>query len=158
MAHKDVALILIFNAIVYTAFNTITASTPYLFARIYQFDVLKIGFCYIPFGVASFLAPLLTGWLLDWNFQRVASNAGIIINKNRAQSMKDFPLEKARLIIALPMAVLGALALLCYGWVLEVNGPLAAALVLQFVIGISVTGAFQVMNVVIVDYRESYYS
>lgn len=88
----------------------------------------------------------------------MALNAGISINKNRAQSMKDFPLEKARLIIALPMAVLGALALLCYGWVLEVNGPLAAALVLQFVIGISVTGAFQVMNVVIVDYRESCFS
>jgi len=158
MTHKDVALILIYNAIVYTAFNTITASTPYLFGRIYHFDVLKIGFCYIPFGVASFLAPLLSGWLLDWNFQRVASNAGISINKKRAQSMTDFPLEKARLIIALPMAVLGALALLCYGWVLEVNGPLAAALVLQFVIGISVTGAFQVMNVVIVDYRESCFS
>ncbi|KAF2849810.1 MFS general substrate transporter [Plenodomus tracheiphilus IPT5] len=153
MAHKDVALILIYNAIVYTAFDTITASTPYLFGRIYHLDVLKIGFCYISFGVANFLAPLLSGWLLDWNFQRVALNAGIRINKKCAQSMADFPLEKARLIIALTMAVLGALALLCYGWVLEVNRPLAAALLLQFVIGISVTGAFQVMNVVIVDYH-----
>jgi hypothetical protein len=157
MAHKDVALILIFNAIVYTAFNTITASTPYLFGKIYHFDVLKIGFCYIPFGASSFLAPLLTGRLLDWNFKRVALKAGISIDKRRAQSMIDFPLESARLIIALPMAVLGAAALLCYGWVLEIDGPLSAALVLQFVIGLSVTGAFQVMNVLIVDYRELFF-
>ncbi|KAJ8104902.1 hypothetical protein OPT61_g10504 [Boeremia exigua] len=153
MAHKDVALILIYNAIVYTSFNTITASTPYLFGRIYHFDVLQIGFCYIPFGVASFLAPLLSGWLLDWNFQRVAADAGISISNKRAQSMAEFPLEKARLVVALPIAGAGAPVLLCYGWVLQVDGPLAAALVLQFVIGICVTGAFQVMNVVIVDYH-----
>lgn len=155
MAHKDVALILIYNAIVFTAFNTVTSSTPYLFGKIYHLDELKIGICYIPFGVASFLAPLLSGRLLDWNFQRVALKAGISIEKKHAQSMADFPFEKARLIIALPLAILGAAALLCYGWVLEVDGPLAAALVLHFVIGLSVTGAFQVMNVVIVDYRKS---
>ncbi|KAH7399691.1 major facilitator superfamily domain-containing protein [Pyrenochaeta sp. MPI-SDFR-AT-0127] len=153
MAHKDVALILAYNAIVYTAFNTITASTPYLFGQIYNLDVLRIGLCYIPFGTASFLAPLLTGLLLDWNFQRVALAVGISVERKRTQSMATFPIEKARMTIALPMAVMGALALLCYGWVLEVNGPLAAALVLQFVIGLSVTGAFQVMNVVIVDYH-----
>ena len=106
--------------------------------------------------MASFLAPLLNGRLLDWNFRRVAAQAGITVDKQRAQSMMDFPVERARVPIALPMAVIGAAALICYGWVVEIDGPLAAALVLQFVIGLSVTGCFQVMNVMIVDYRAWY--
>ncbi|KAF2704750.1 putative MFS transporter [Pleomassaria siparia CBS 279.74] len=146
MIYKDVALILLHNATVYTASNTITASTPYLFSKIYHFDVLIIN--------NRFLAPLLSGWLLDWNFHRVALKSGISIDDKRSQSMADFQIERARLIIALPMAVLGAAALLCYGWVLEIDRPLSAVLVLQFVIGLSVTGAFKVMNVVIVDYRK----
>ena len=57
--------------------------------------------------MASFLAPLLNGPLLDWNFRRVAAQAGITVDKQRAQSMTDFPVERARVPIALPMAVIG---------------------------------------------------
>lgn len=148
---KDIGLLLLFNAIVYSSFNTIIASTPYLFAQIYGFNDLQIGLSYIPFGVASFLAPIINGRLLDWNFHRIASNIGMPIDKTKAHEIADFPLEDARISIALPQALLGAICLLCYGWVVEVNGPLAAALVLQFFIGIFITGCFQVCNVMVVD-------
>lgn len=150
---KDFGLLLLYNAIVYSAFNTIIASTPYLFGQIYSFNDLQIGISYIPFGVASFLAPLINGRLLDWNFRRVAKRAGIVVDKHKVQSIKDFPLELARLPIALPQAIIGSASLLAYGWVMQVNGPLSAALVLQFVIGLSVTGCFQVMNLMVVDYH-----
>ncbi|KAM3065309.1 hypothetical protein ACMFMG_004307 [Clarireedia jacksonii] len=153
IGEKDVALLLFFNGFVYTAFNTIISSTPYLFGRIYQLDDVQIGLCYIPFGVASFLAPLLNGPFLDWNFARVAALSGFKVEHRAAQSMIDFPLEQARVPIALCLAIVGSASLLCYGWTMEVEGPLPAALALQFIIGLTVTGCFQVMNVLIVDYH-----
>lgn len=150
--HKDVGLVLFYNALVYTAFNTVIASTPSLFKDIYGLNDLQIGLTYLPFGVASFLAPLINGPLLDWNFQRVAELNGIIIDRHRAQDITKFPLERARFPVALPMSVLGAASLFSYGWAVQAHAPLAVALVLQFIIGITVTGCFQVMNVVVVDY------
>jgi predicted MFS family arabinose efflux permease len=158
IGEKDVALLLFFNGFVYTAFNTIIASTPYLFGRVYNLDDVQIGLCYIPFGVASFLAPLLNGPFLDWNFARVAARAGFQVDRRAAQSMIDFPLEQARVPIALALAFVGSASLLAYGWTMQVEAPLPAALALQFIIGLTVTGCFQVMNVMIVDYRRSIHS
>ena len=41
---KDVGIILLFNSLIYTAFYDITASLPSLFAQIYDFNDLQIGY------------------------------------------------------------------------------------------------------------------
>ena len=94
----------------------------------------------------------MNGRLLDWNFRRVARNAGITIDKKRGNALHNFPLEKARIHVAWPLVLIGDAALLCYGWVMQVNAPLAAPLVLQFIIGIALSGAFNVMSVMLIDY------
>lgn len=148
---KDIGLLLLYNSLVYTAFYDINASTPYLFAQIYGFNDLQIGLCYIPFGVGSFLAPVINGRVLDWNFRRVARQYGIAVDKKRATELKDFPLEQARITVALPLVLVGAAAMLVYGWVLQAETSLAVPLVLQFIIGICLTGSFNVMSVMLVD-------
>lgn len=152
VAEKDIGLLLLYNSLVYTAFYDITASTPYLFAQIYGFNDLQIGLSFIPFGVGCLIAPVMNGRLLDWNFRRLARKAGIVVDRKRATQLKDFPLEKARIDIAWPLMLIGAAAVLCYGWVLEVETNLAVPLVLQFIIGVALTGAFNVMSVMLVDY------
>lgn len=151
IAEKDVALLLFFNSIVYTAFYDITSSTPSLFAEIYGYNDLQIGLCFIPFGIGCFIAPVTLGKLLDWNFRRVAKQAGLPIDRKRATDLKDFPLEKARVQVTWPLVLIGALCLLCYGWVLEQNANLAAPLVLQFIMGLTLTGAFNCNGVMLVD-------
>src|SRR4051794_12843065 len=47
---KDMAVVLIYNALIYTAFYDIIASIPELFQEIYHFNDLQIGLCYFPFG------------------------------------------------------------------------------------------------------------
>lgn len=149
---KDVGMLLLFNSLVYTAFYDVAASTPYLFAQTYGFNDLQIGLSYIPFGVGCFLAPIINGCLLDWNFRRVARAHNITIRKGRTNDLRRFPLEKARVPIALPLVLVGDAALLCYGWVMEVNASLAVPLVLQFIMGITLSGGFNVMSVMLVDY------
>ena len=45
---KDVGLLLLYNSLVYTAFYDVTASLPSLFAEIYGFNELQIGFVPLP--------------------------------------------------------------------------------------------------------------
>ncbi|KAK4996880.1 hypothetical protein LTR66_003608 [Elasticomyces elasticus] len=151
IAEKDCALLLFYNSIVYTAFYDVNASTPALFAQIYGFNDLQIGLSFIPFGVGCFLAPVLIGKLLDWNFRRIAKKTGLVVDKKRATELKDFPLEKSRIQVAWPLMLIGDAALLCYGWVMDVNAPLAAPLILQFIMGLTLTGSFNAMSVMLVD-------
>lgn len=151
VCEKDMGLLLFYNSLVYTAFYDVTATIPYLFAQTYGFNDLQIGLCYIPFGVGSFIAPLLNGRLLDWNFRRISAQLGLKIDRSKAASLKDFPLEKARIHVAWPLVLVGAVACLAYGWVMQAETTLAAPLVLQFVMGISLSGAFNVMSVMLVD-------
>lgn len=148
---KDIGLLLLYNSLVYTAFYDVTASQSYLFKRIYGFNDLQIGLTFLPFGVGCFLAPLINGRLLDWRFKKVAAAAGITVDKKRGNSMRDFPLEKARVPIALPLVLVGDACLLVYGWVMQAETNLAVPLILQFIMGVTLTGSFNVMSVMLVD-------
>lgn len=148
---KDVALLLFFNSIVCCANYDVVASLPHLLEQIYGYDALQIGLCFLPFGAGCLLAPYLSGRLMDWNFRRVAKQVGFEIRKGRAEDLRDFPIEHCRFAIVLPLVLLGSVAMLCYGWVLYVETSLAAPLVFIFIIGLTMTGAFNIMTALLVD-------
>jgi len=91
---------------------------------------------------------LINGKLLDWHFHVVAKKVNMehLVDKKRATNLKDFPLEEARIYVALPLVLLGNICILIYGWVLEINANLAAPLILQFILGVTLTGSFNAMN------------
>jgi MFS family permease len=148
---KDVGVVLVYNSLIYTAFYDITASLPSLFAEIYGFNDLQIGLCYLPFGCGCAIASFINGKMLDRNYKRVAKQIGFTINRKRGDDLRDFPIERARIEIIWPMLSIGLAAILCYGWVLEKNAPLAAPLVLTFLIGFCVNGAFNILSTLLVD-------
>lgn len=152
IADKENAALLFYNAILFAVFYDITATIPSLYQQIYGLNDLKIGLCYIPFGIGSCAAALSNGQLLDRNFRRWARNTGLQIRKGRQQDLQDFPIEKARLQIAFPCLYAAAAFTLIYGWVLDVHGPLAVLLVLLFFIGYSMTAAFNVMSTLLIDF------
>ena len=89
---------------------------------------------------------------MDWNYRRVAKKENFQIDRKRGDNLKDFPLERARLTVAVPLLVVGVVSLLVYGWLLEIETSLAGPLVLHFLMGLSLTGAFNCMSVMIIDY------
>jgi MFS family permease len=148
---KDMAVVLFYNALIYTAFYDIMASLPKLFQDIYHFNDLQIGLCYLPFGCGCALASFINGKMLDHNFQRVAKQIGFKIDRKHGDDLRNFPIERARLEIIWPLLSFGLACVLCYGWVLEKNANLAAPLVLQFFIGLCVNGAFNILSTLVVD-------
>ncbi|PQE17306.1 hypothetical protein CJF31_00005696 [Rutstroemia sp. NJR-2017a BVV2] len=151
IAEKDVAMVLFYNALLYTAFYDVTASLPELFQEIYGFNNLEIGLCYLPFGVGCCLASIINGRMLDRNYKKIAKEIGFTIDRKRGDSLRNFPIERARLEIIWPLLTVGLSCYLCYGWVLEKNANLAAPLVLQFLMGLCINGAFNILSTLVVD-------
>jgi multidrug resistance protein len=138
---KDVGIILIYNALVYTAYFDVTTSLPSLFSEIYGFNDLQIGISFIPYGVGCVVASLLCGKLIDINYKRVAKANNITVDRKRGDDLSHFPIEVARVQVMYPILALGIVSLICYGWVLEFEAPLAAPLILQFLMGMCLVGS-----------------
>ena len=148
---KDAAIILFYNALVFTAWFDVTTSLPSLFADIYGFNDLQLGLAFIPFGFGCVAASVLCGRLLDLNYKRVAQAAGLSIDRRRGNSLKDFPIETARLQVLWPLLTCGICALVSYGWVLQYEVHLAAPLILHFIIGLCFVGAYSIFSIMLVD-------
>ncbi|KAI6713642.1 hypothetical protein JHW43_003768 [Diplocarpon mali] len=148
---KDMAVVLIYNSLIYTAFYDIVASIPRLFQEIYGYNDLQIGLCYIPFGAGCALASVINGKMLDRNYKRVARKVGFKIDRKRGDNLSGYPIERARLEIIWPILYFGLACNLCYGWVLEKNANLALPLILQFFMGLCINGSFNILSTLVVD-------
>ena len=152
LADLETVILLLYNAFLFAGFYDVTASLPSLYAQIYGFNALQIGLCYLPLGVGCCGAALSNGQLLDRNFRRWARRLNIEIKKGRQTDLNYFPIEKVRLQIAFPTLYASCVIMLIYGWILEINGPLAVALVLLFFFSFTVTVSFNVISTLLIDF------
>ncbi|WYZ45118.1 hypothetical protein EsH8_VIII_000434 [Colletotrichum jinshuiense] len=148
---KEMGLVLAYNSLLYVAFICVAATLGTLFREIYGFTDLELGLCYLPYGAGCVVASLGQGYVLDWNYRRIARKIGFTIDRRRGDDLSKFPIEKARLQPVYPAVVVGLIALVAYGWVLHIETSVAAPLVLQSIIGLTITGSFSIMNTLIVD-------
>ena len=123
------------------------------FCHILHELISYIGLCFLPYGIGSSLASILAGYLMDYNYKRVAREAGFPVDIKRGDDMRNFPLEKARIQVVAVMVYLGIAAFVAYGWVLQQNAPLAVPLLLNFIIALFFTGAFTVLRYVVFTSR-----
>lgn len=149
---KQVALLLGYNALLFAASYDITATVPSQFAAIYKFNDLQIGLCFLPFGIGCLLASLVNGFLLDWNFARWCRKLNLAVKKGRDMDLREFPIERVRLEIALPLTYVSCALLVIYGWVMDVEGPLAVLLVVLFFVGFTMNVTFNAISTLIVDF------
>ncbi|KLU82553.1 hypothetical protein MAPG_01625 [Magnaporthiopsis poae ATCC 64411] len=148
---KDLRLILMYNSLLYVAFMSILATLSTEFARIYKLSEMQIGLCYLPYGVGCVAAAIAQGYMLDWNFRRIARKIGYAIDKKRGDNLSKFPIEKARIQLIVPFLVFGLAGVIGYGWALEREVMIAVPLVLIFFVGICINGAFALLNTLLVD-------
>ena len=148
---KDMAIVLFFNALIYTAFYDVISSIPQLFLEIYGLNDFQIGLCFLPYGCGCAISSYVNGRILDYNYKRVARQINFTIDRKHGDDLRKFPIERARLEIIWPFIILGLASVLCYGWVLEQRAHLAVILVLQFCIGIFLNGGFNILSTLVVD-------
>ena len=153
--NKELGLLLAYGGLIYSGINAISAALPSQFTEIYGFSSLKIGLTFLPMAAGSVVAVAIVGKAINWNYRRHARRLGVAVDKSQQIDLADFPIEKARLEIALPLLYITAAVMVAWGWALESRTSVAVPCVLAFVIGVVYIGVLNVFNTLIADlYRK----
>ncbi|KAJ5490911.1 hypothetical protein N7539_002478 [Penicillium diatomitis] len=159
---KDIAAILAWGAVAYTAWSMVTSSTTSMllhgFPHLTQW---QIGLCFLPNGFGCILSSLSTGWLLDRSYKNALARHRMekgISEEDDIDHHRDFPYIQARLRLMPLFSIVLTICLALYGPSFEFNdlrehfGPtLAAPLILQFLIAFSATAIFNINSTVLID-------
>ena len=153
IAEKETALILVYSSLVYAGYYAISTTITTQFSIMYGYDDLVLGLCFVPISAGGILATVTNGkWdPVDGNYRRHAKRLGMPLRKNKQQDLTDFPIERARLEVMLPLIYFSCAIVLIYGWVLNAKVTVAGPLVLLFFLGFGITGAFKVVQILIID-------
>ncbi|GAA5932417.1 hypothetical protein JCM10213_005313 [Rhodosporidiobolus nylandii] len=161
---KDIWLTLTFNSACYCLFYTVTTSTGTTFKATYQLSDTALGLCYLANGCGCLFASFANAPRMshDYNVvkrqvERKRKEQGQTAEEEEVERNRDlndlstFPIEHARLR-SLPYWFFALIAAtITYGWLLDKAVHLSAPLIMQFIIGLSVTSLFNMVNTLLVD-------
>lgn len=142
---------LLYSAVLSCSFYATVAAMPSQLLNIYHFNELQISLCYIPLGLGSLVAAVVRGRIIDSNFRRHAKQRGIVVQKNRHVDLIEFPIERARLEVAIPTIFLGSASTITFGWVMERHTNLAGPFTMLFLISFCLSASMNTIGVLMVD-------
>jgi len=148
---KEMGMLLLYNGVLFLGYQAIATTLSTRLFEAYHFDELQLGLCYLPLGLGCTISTVGNGYIVDWNYRRTAKKLGIVIDRKSGLDSPDFPIERSRVEIALPQVLLGGLVYFGYAWAFYFGTHIAVPLVLSFFIGLFVTGAFSIINILLVD-------
>ena len=150
---KEQALILLYASIIYAGYYALSTTITTQFREIYGYDDTILGLMFVPISAGGILATITNGkWdPVDGNYRRHARRLGMPLKKNRYQDLTNFPIERARIEVMLPLLYASAAIILAYGWLLHAEVSVAGPLVLLFLLGFCVTCQFKVLTILIID-------
>ncbi|CAK7240444.1 MAG: hypothetical protein STHCBS139747_001885 [Sporothrix thermara] len=148
---KQIGILVGYNAIVFAGFYSISVAMPSQYALVYGYNDLVIGLMYIPMAAGSALTAFVIGPAMNWNYRRHACRLGMPVDKSRQTDISQFPIERARLEIGIPLTILAAAVLLCWGWALQCRVSVALPCVLNFMYGIGMIGFSNTTSVLLID-------
>lgn len=114
---------------------------------------LEQGLCFIPISIDSVLAVVLNGKFdfVNSNFRRHAYKIGKLGIRNRRQDLTDFPIERARIEVALPLVYGSGKFTIGSRWLVEKPVNLAETLIFLVFLGYTASGVSRVVTVLNLD-------
>lgn len=162
LLEKDIAVLLAWGAVAYTAWSMVTSSTTTALLKGFPYlTEWQIGLCFLPNGIGCVLGSLSTGWLLDQSFKsaeaRYKQENGLD-PEDSVITTRSFPVVRARLRLMPYFSAALIFSLALYGPSFEFNdlhryfeANLAAPLTLQFLIAFSATAIFNINSTLLID-------
>ncbi|KAL5340417.1 major facilitator superfamily domain-containing protein [Aspergillus crustosus] len=151
LAEKEALILIVFTGLFYSGVTAMWATTGSHFSSLYNLNTLSVGFSFLPYGIAGCIGSITSGSLLDLNYRRILRQHQQRAKEDTNEQHTDFPYEIARLQVAAPFALLAALSLITYGWIIETKQSLAVALTLQGLIGFSGTPLLGIIYTLLID-------
>ena len=148
---KEAGFALGYVGIVCFGYYAIATLIPSQFGRVYGFNQIQIALCYLPLGGGSLFAAFVRGRIIDARYRVHAKRSGLPLEFNRAVDLSNFPIERARLEVAVPTLALGSVCIIGFGWMVEYKVNLSGPLIFAFVIGFCVSASINTVSVLLVD-------
>lgn len=148
---KEMFLLLVYSSITFTGFYCVATAMPSQLTENYGLDEVMVGIMYLPMVGGSIIAAVVNGKLMNWNYRRHCKLRGVPYERSKQQDLTEFPIERARLEVGIPMLALSTSVILCWGWAFQCHAHIAVPCVLLFLLGWSVIGFSNSINVLLVD-------
>lgn len=121
LLRRDNILVVVGISLLYSVYSCIHTSLSSEFIKVYQLNEWQAGLVYLPFGLGSTFATLLSGSLIDRSYRKSASSLGLPIQRAVGRDLDTFPIETARLrCLWIPIA-LAICSVVAFGWTLRNN-------------------------------------
>ncbi|KAI0849566.1 MFS general substrate transporter [Daldinia vernicosa] len=153
LCEKELSLLFLYGGLVFAGVYAVATAVPTLLSELYGFDGFKVGLIYLPMAVGSIFSVLLVGKGMNWNYRRHARKLGIEVDQTRQMDLLDFPIERARIEVAIPPLILSMVVITAWGWALENEVSVAVVCVLVFLLGLGLVSATSVFSALIADIR-----
>ncbi|KAK1974966.1 major facilitator superfamily domain-containing protein [Colletotrichum cereale] len=142
---------LLYSSILACSFYAILALIPNQFGRIYAFNELQVSLCYLPYGIGALVGALSRGYFIDANFRRHAAALGIVVAKNKKTDLTNFPIERARIEVAIPTIVLSTACTVGFGWMLHAGVHVSGPLIVLFPFGFCASASLNCIQALMID-------
>lgn len=156
--------IIIFLAIYYAVWQMSITAMSSLFKNRYNLSEIQIGLTFIANGVGSMIGTLITGKLLDLDYNRVKTkyenqlstantDGNNILSQSTTAQENNFPLEKARLRLIPIFSCLQCLSIILFGWTIQFphRVHIAVPIVSTFITGWAAVSTQTVITTYLVD-------
>ncbi|KAH8658214.1 major facilitator superfamily domain-containing protein [Xylariales sp. PMI_506] len=151
---KHFTLLLLYSGLTFAGMTGITTTLPSQLAANYGLTSLQVGLVYLPMVAGSVVAAVVVGRGLNWNFTRYMKRLGLPIDKSQKRRQLDlssFPVERARMEIALPPLLLSVGVMISWGWVFESHTSLAVPCVMCFLALLKLISSNNSMSALVAD-------
>lgn len=132
--YPDAAAVLWMLATSYSVYYTFQVAIPTIYENVYSYNDLEIGLAFLP-GLAGMTAGgMIAGKLVDINFAKIARENNVVVNRQKSETLKDFPIETARYRNCIVFVAFEVALVIGYGWAIVYEIHPAIPLVMQFFI------------------------
>lgn len=148
---KETGLLLATASITFAGFYAIATAMPSQFTDRYGLTEIQVGLTYLPLAGGSIIAACIAAPMMTWNYRRHCAKLCLPYDRTRQMDLSDFPIEKVRLEVGIPLVGIGALSLIAWGWAMQAHTPLAVPLLFSMFLGVGMVGFNNTTNVLLVD-------
>lgn len=148
---KEAGFALGYIGIVCCSYYATITLIPSQFGATYGFNQIQIALCYLPLGCGSLFAAFVRGKIIDSRYKAHAKRLGLPLEFNRRVDLSNFPIERARLEVAIPTLALGSACIIGFGWMVQYNVNLSGPLIFLFVIRFCISASLNTVTVLLVD-------
>ncbi|UKZ83217.1 hypothetical protein TrVFT333_011022 [Trichoderma virens FT-333] len=151
LLEKETGLLLSTSSLIFAGFYCIATAMPTLFKDLYGYDEITVGLMYLPLAFGSILAAMIVGPGINWNYKRHCQKLGIPLDRSRQQDLSNFPIERVRLEIGLPLLGVSGLSLIGWGWAMKSVVHVSVPCIISCLMGMGMIGFNNTSNTLLVD-------